>query len=178
RPGPPYHRVHQAEARRPALHRCQPECVRPDRRRHILRPRQAGSADCGTDRLGGRRQRRTPARWRDDAQRLGLAERPPRSVGRHGAGGRRVTSPDGIEQAKPVRAPAGSQPPRAFRPMRPSPAPSDIVIEATAIQEEVITELRKSSYADLQRFFETALREVTGSSGRLYHVEILSFWDE
>ncbi len=62
--------------------------------------------------------------------------------------------------------------------MRPSPSPSDIVIEATAIQQEVITELRKSSYADLQRFFETALREVTGSSGRLYHVEILSFWDE
>src|SRR5207248_339927 len=82
-----------------------------------------------------------------------LAARPRRSVGRHGAGGRRVTSPDGIEQAKPVRAPAGSRPPRAFRPMRPSPAPSDIVIEATAIQPEVITELRKSSYADLQRFF-------------------------
>ena len=53
-----------------------------------------------------------------------------------------------------------------------------IVTEAAAIQQEVITELRKSSYADLQRFFETALREVTGSSGRLYHVEILSFWDE
>ncbi len=53
-----------------------------------------------------------------------------------------------------------------------------IVTEAAAIQQEVITELRKSSYADLQRFFDKEWQEVTGSSGRHYYVEILSFWDE
>ena len=54
----------------------------------------------------------------------------------------------------------------------------DVATEAKAIQQEIVHQLRTMSYADLQRFFETEMREVVGSSGRLYRVEILSFWDE
>jgi hypothetical protein len=54
----------------------------------------------------------------------------------------------------------------------------DVLAEAKAIQQKIVDELRKQSYAELQRFSETEMREVTASSGKLYRVEIFSFWDE
>jgi hypothetical protein len=51
--------------------------------------------------------------------------------------------------------------------------------EARSILRELLDELRRSTYAELKkRLDEVEVREVVGSSGAVYQVEIEAFWDD
>lgn len=51
-------------------------------------------------------------------------------------------------------------------------------VEARALLDQKVRELRQLSYAELQRFQEPVVFELTGPSGAWYQIEVEAFWDD